>query len=215
MEHKIRKINRQSLSERIYDELKKAIVEMDFQPGDRLNDMDLAKQFGVSRTPVREAFKRLEVDGLVETIPGSMTRVASISSVEAKNAFTVVAALHALAARLALRRLTESDFEKMEQANARLMEAIDNQNPVQAIHEDAAFHRVILDRADNPEIINVLRSITPKIARLEQARFISELNAESVTQHKMIIDACRKGETKEVVDRVENNWLTLSEWANR
>lgn len=210
----IKKIDRQSLSEKIYIELKKAIVEMVFKPGERISDMELAQNFGVSRTPVREAIKRLEDDGLIESIPGSMTRVTHISSEEAKNAFTVVAVLHALAARLAVPVLTGDDIRNMETSNLRLKQALDVKDAGTAIQSDAAFHQVILDRADNPEILNVLKRLTPKIDRLERVRFLLKGN-ESVSQHALIIQACADNDIDQAASLVEKNWLTLSEWSDR
>ncbi|WP_188805183.1 GntR family transcriptional regulator [Sporolactobacillus putidus] len=208
------KIDRQTLSEKIYIEMKKAIVDMYFKPGERLNDGQLAAQFGVSRTPVREAFKRLEDEGLIESVPGSMTRVANISTEEARHAFSVVAALHALAARLAVPNLAKKDLEDMIRSNEELRAALDARDAAKAIQTDTRFHQVIIDRAANPEINDTLERITPKILRLERARFLSS-GSESICQHEAIIRACKKGAVEEAMALVEKNWLTLSEWASR
>lgn len=106
----IKPIKRMSFRDEVYLTLKKAIVTLELQPEQRLNDKELAEEFGISRTPVREALKRLEDEGLVESIPGSVTRVAPLNIEEAKHAFTVVAVLHSLAARLAVPLLKESDI---------------------------------------------------------------------------------------------------------
>lgn len=214
MENKIKKIERQSLSEKIYSELKNKIIDMEFKPGERINDAELAKQFGVSRTPVREAIKRLEDDGLIESIPGSMTRVTHISSEEAKNAFTVVAVLHALAARLAMPHLTSQDFETMRLYNNQLNNAVKSNNAAAAVQSDAALHQVILDKSGNPELLSVLKRITPKIARLEKARFLAK-GKESVAQHEAIIQACSDKDLLLSSSLIEQNWLTLSEWSTR
>lgn len=214
MENKIKKIERQSLSEKIYIELKNTIIDMIFKPGERINDAELAKKFGVSRTPVREAIKRLEDDGLIESIPGSMTRVTHISSEEARNAFTVVAVLHALAARLATPHLTSQDYEEMRLYNSQLQQAVENNDAAAAIQSDAAFHCVILNKCDNPELLSVLKRITPKITRLEKVRFLAK-GKESITQHDAIIQACSNKDLLLASSLIEQNWLTLSEWSTR
>lgn len=214
METKIKKLDRQSLSEKIYIELKNAIIDMVFEPGERINDAELAKKFGVSRTPVREAFKRLEDNGLIESIPGSMTRVTHISDEEAKNAFTVVAVLHALAARLAISSLTNDDLQDMRLHNRQLKQAVEEVDASAAIQADAAFHGVILQQCDNPELLNVLNRITPKIARLEKARFLAK-GTESIAQHNAIIDACASKDQALASSLIETNWMTLSEWSMR
>lgn len=214
MENKIKKLDRQSLSEKIYIELKNAIIDMAFEPGERINDAELAKRFGVSRTPVREAFKRLEDDGLIEAIPGSMTRVTHISDEEAKHSFTVVAVLHALAARLTIHSLTTQDLEDMHLYNRQLSQAVEAVDASAAVQADAAFHGVILRKCENPELLNVLSRITPKIARLEKARFLAK-GTESIAQHEAIIDACANKDQTLASSLIENNWMTLSEWSMR
>lgn len=211
----IKKINRRSLSEKIYDQLKEAIVDLTFKPGERLNDAALAGQFGVSRTPVREAFKRLEDEGLIELFPGSMTRVANLDEESARHAFTVVAALHALAARLAVPVLKKDSFARMKNANEQLEKALENRDDVQAIQADAEFHQVMLEAAANPEILYALERMTPKICRLERARFISSGAFDSVRQHQDIIQAAQKKKSGKTAGLVEKNWLTLGQWVTR
>ncbi|MCG2969121.1 GntR family transcriptional regulator, partial [Escherichia coli] len=75
----IKPIKRLSLREEIYQTLKQGIITLEFPPDQRLNDKELAEKFSVSRTPVREALKRLEDEGLVESIPGSITKVSSLN----------------------------------------------------------------------------------------------------------------------------------------
>src|SRR5574340_1117707 len=95
-----------SLRERVYRALRDALVAGELAPGERLRDQELAARLGVSRTPVREALQRLEDEGLVETAPRALTRVTPLAAVAAREAFPVVAALHALAARHGAPRLT-------------------------------------------------------------------------------------------------------------
>lgn len=92
MKNNIKRIKRISLREEVYQTLKRAIVHLELKPEERLHDQELAEQFGISRTPVREALKRLEDEGLVEAVPGSATRVAPLNREEAEHAFTVTAA---------------------------------------------------------------------------------------------------------------------------
>ncbi len=96
------RIDQVSLRERAYRALLHAIVRGELPPGARLRDQEIASQMGLSRTPVREALQRLEDEGLVQTAARSQTVVAPVEARTAQEAFPVVAALHALAARSAL-----------------------------------------------------------------------------------------------------------------
>lgn len=211
MDAKFKPISRLSFRDEVYRNLKKAIMLLELAPGQRLNDKELAEHFGISRTPVREALKRLEDEGLVESVPNSATRVTPLMPEEAKHAFTVVAALHALAARLAAPLLTEAGLEMLVEYNERLRSALERKDVVEAVEADDDFHQVLLESAANPEISMALTRIEPKIRRLEIARFSSVTGFRSVAQHEEIILACRNGDGARAAKLVEDNWLSLHE----
>ncbi|WP_394138587.1 GntR family transcriptional regulator [Cytobacillus oceanisediminis] len=204
-------IKRLSLRDEVYETLKNSIVQLDFEPGARLHDKELAEDFGISRTPVREALKRLEDEGLVESTPGSSTRVTPLKEEEASHAFTVAAALHALGARLAIPQLAERDLDLLESANEELELALKQQDIIGAIKADEAFHQIYLQAANNPEIISALKRIIPKIQRLEIAQFGSLNGLKSVEQHKKIIEVSRQRNADMASRLVEENWLSLGE----
>lgn len=207
----IKPIKRLSLRDEVYQALKKSIITLELQPRQRLNDKELAEQFGISRTPVREALKRLEDEGLVASLPGSSTFVAPLQFEEAKHAFTVVAVLHALAARLACPVLHREDILALESINHELQLAIEQGDVIQAIEADTRFHKIFLDAAGNPEIVLALARCEPKIHRLEVSQFNNVKGIGSVEQHKRIISALKNKEVEETVRLVEENWLSLGE----
>src|ERR1700742_1717044 len=103
-----------SYADRAYATLLEAIVTGELAPGTRLRDRDLATELGVSRTPVREALRRLEDEGLVESERNAYTRVAPVRAQRIADAYPVVAALHGLATRLGVPALTPADIAEME-----------------------------------------------------------------------------------------------------
>lgn len=201
-----------SLRERVYRALQDALVTGELAPGQRLRDQQLAAQLGVSRTPVREALQRLEDEGLVETSPRALTRVAPLDAQAARDAFPVVAALHALAARLGVPRLTACDIAEMQSANATLADVIAAASPanvLQAIQADDRFHAALLVAAANGEIVRTLERVMPKVRRLEFAQFGSLEGYKSVQQHAAIIVACQRVDAESAATLVEENWLSL------
>ncbi|MDN4524501.1 GntR family transcriptional regulator [Fictibacillus sp. NE201] len=207
----IQRIKRQSLRDEVYHHLRDAILSLELEPEERLNDKDLAEQFGISRTPVREALKRLEDEGLVEAMPGSATRVAPLHKEEAKHAFTLVAALHALAARLAVPGLEKDNIQKLKECNQIFKRAIEEKNVSRAIEADEMFHEVFLVAAGNPELRKALETCTAKIRRLEMAQFGSLKGIKSVEQHEQIISACIEKDREKTAQLTEKNWLSLGE----
>ena len=203
-----------SLRERVYRALRDALVSGELAPGQRLRDQELAARLGVSRTPVREALQRLEDEGLVETAPRSLTRVAPLDALAAREAFPVVAALHALAARQGVARLTPADLAEMRAANDALaagIAALDSATIQRAIAADDRFHAVLLRAAGNGEIPRTLERLTPKVRRLEYAQFGSLAGRKSVQQHAAILAACERGDGAAAATLVEENWLALGQ----
>lgn len=207
----IKTIQRTSLSEQVYQSLRTAIISLELEPGQKIRDMELAEQFNVSRTPIREALKRLEAEGLIMSEPGSITRVSEINVEEVKQAFVVVATLHSLAARLAISQLTTNDFELLESYNEELNASIREKDMFKAMTADDYFHGVFLKASQNNEIHKALERLMPKLRRLEFKKFDSKRAMNSVFDHKKIIKASRSRDVSRVSILVEQNWLSLGD----
>jgi DNA-binding GntR family transcriptional regulator len=207
----LEKIDRIPLRERVYQLVQRAIVSGELHPGQRVRDLDLAAQLGVSRTPVREALQRLEDEGLVETLPGASTRIMPLDTQAAREAFPVVAVLHALATRLAVETLTGQDFVSLRQANESLVAALEAGDVTRAIQADGRFHDVFIRASANSEIRHALDRLVPKVRRLEYAQFSSLAGHTSVLQHQAIITACEQRLSAQAASLTEQNWLNLGQ----
>lgn len=206
------KLDTVSLRQRVYQALQDAIVCGDLAPDQRLRDQELAGRLGVSRTPVREALQRLEDEGLVATAPRASTRVTPLDARAAREAFPVVAVLHALAARLGAQHVSAHHFAAMRTANADLARHIADPcaaSVFEAIQADDRFHAALLDAAGNREVARALERVMPLVRRLEFAQFGSLAGRKSVQQHEAIIAACARGDAAEAAALVEENWLSL------
>ncbi len=204
-------LDRDLLRDRAYAAIRDAIVDGTLAPGERLRDQELCTWLGLSRTPVREALNRLEQDGLVETAPQRFTRVTPLDRRAARDAFPVVAALHALATELAVPKLTEADLAALRDANNRFAEALRDGDVDAALEADDAFHGVFVTAAANAEIPRALERLMPRIRRLERLRFGSLSGRASVKQHAEILMA----EPHRVPDLVKQNWLSLGALIDR
>lgn len=198
------------LRDRVFARLREAIVDGTLEPGERLNDADLCRWLGVSRTPVREALGRLEQTGLVQVRPGSSTLVSPLDDRAAVEAQAVVATLHELAAREAVPLVEGSHLEAMEQANDDVAAALRLGDVEAAVAADAAFHQVFVDVCANRTVIAVLDDVTPLLRRMERARFATLAGRGSVSQHREIVAAARRGDADAAAAATRANWLTLS-----
>lgn len=203
------RLERSTLARSAYDALLRAIVSGTLAPGERIRDQELAAQLGVSRVPVREALKRLEEEGLVETIPNSATRVARVRVEQAAQAFSVIAALHALGARIGVPALTSADDQRMQQADRRRSQALDRGDIIAAIEHDDDFHDVLLEAAGNDELKRSLDRLMPQIWRLDILHFSALAERDSLDDHTEIIEACLRRDADVTAALVEQNFLRI------
>lgn len=199
------------MSDRVYASLLDAIVTGALAPGERLRDVALAERLGTSRTPVREALRRLADEGLVEVAPQAATRVAPVDVDRAAHAFPVVAALQGLAARLGVPGLAPEGLAAMRAADARRGRALDRGDIQAAIDADDAFHDVLIAATGNTELRRSLDRLMPQIRRLDLLHFRALSRREVPDTHPEILDACATGAAHEAARLVEANFLTLGE----
>lgn len=203
------------LRDQAYARLRDAILDGTLEPGEQLKDAELSEWLGLSRTPIREALARLEEYGLVETAPNRYTRVAPLTGRDARDAFPVVAALHALAASLGVPRISDDEVAAMRAANEEFARALRKGDVDQAVATDDRFHAVLVQASANREIARSLARLMPKIRRLEQARFGSLPGRRSVEHHERIITLCAARKTAEAAEAVRENWLSLGALIDR
>ncbi len=172
----------------VLDAIREAIVNGQLNPGERLMEQQLAEDLGVSRTPIREAIRKLELEGFVLMLPRKGAYVADISIRDIAEVFEVRSAMEALAAGLAAQRITEEGLELLERNLVGYKEAGDELE--QIIENDTGFHEIIYNASRNNKLILILNNIRDQIQRYRTAslahpgRYIKTLD-----EHKGIVEA--------------------------
>jgi len=202
-------VARSLLRDDAYTVLRDAIIQGTLAPGERLNDAELSRWLGVSRTPIREAIGRLERAGLVQTKPGRYTIVSPIDVRETRAAQSVAAALHELAVREAVPSMSDRDIKAMRRANDRFTKAMDAQDADAALTADDEFHAIAVNVSANPVIRNVLEQVTAVLRRVERLRFSSLDGRGSIALHEQIIAFCAAGDAEAAAQAARENWQTL------
>ena len=192
-----------------YDRIRDAILDGSLAPGEPLRPGDLASALGLSLTPVREALARLRDDGLVQTRARSGTRVAPLDLDGARQALAVIAAMHRLAAELAVARLTDADLAEMAAAAERFGAAVETGDWHAAISADDDFHGVFVRVAANGPLRETIARNMALLRRAERLRFGTPPGRRSVTQHQRILRAARRGDAVAAADATLTNWLSL------
>ncbi|MGF1523457.1 MAG: GntR family transcriptional regulator [Leptolyngbyaceae cyanobacterium] len=127
-------LNRVFLRDNVHQSLLRWIIEGVLEPGEKLKDKELAAQLGVSRTPVREALRKLEDEGLVETAANRWTRVAPIALQDAERIYPIIQALETLALTLAFPKLSALNMCQMRDANHQLKAALSSNDKLGSPH---------------------------------------------------------------------------------
>jgi DNA-binding GntR family transcriptional regulator len=189
-------VGRRLLRDDVHGRLRDAIIEGTLEPGEQLRDAELAEWLGVSRTPVREALLRLAQAGLVVARPGRSTTVSALSLTAVREARDVVAAMHELAVREAVPRLTEDDVEEMRAAAARFEAAVADGDVEAALRADDDLHGVPVRVSGNRALATVLDQFVPVLRRAERLRFASDGARESVARHDDLVRRCAAGDAE-------------------
>ena len=188
-------------ADRVTRGLERMIFDGKYADGDRLDEVQLAAHFGVSRTPVREAFQRLAQSGLVEQLPRRGVFVREPGPVELMEMFEVMAELEATCARLAASRASEPALADLAAANARCKAAVDRGDVDEFYEHNATFHQLIRQESGNAflaaETTRLNRRLQP--FRRIQLRVRGRL-AQAMREHEAIMAALAAGEAERTAD---------------
>ncbi|NBJ67959.1 MULTISPECIES: GntR family transcriptional regulator [Clostridia] len=197
---------RQSAKESAYTQIQQWIIDGTLQPGEKLNDSELAQALGISRTPVRESLQLLETEGFVQMFPGKATQVTEVEKESMKDLLPPLAALQALSAELAIENLTSDILTLLEKTNDRFAKAIHSENYYAALKIDEEFHQIIVDTANNPYIHRIVAHLQAHVRRLFFHNSII-LTEKSIEEHAQIMELMKEGETDTLSHIMKENWL--------
>jgi DNA-binding GntR family transcriptional regulator len=206
---------RHLLRDTAYEALRDAIVAGTLAPGERLHDGEICEWLHLSRTPVRDALTRLEDEGLVETSPQRFTRVRALTPLDAQHSFPLLATIHALAAELAVPRLTAADLTELRLANEAFVAAMEGGAATATYAADDRFHHVFVRACGNPDVTQVLQRMDARLHRLEILRSGALPGRRSAAQHEAIIARATAGDVAGTASATRENWLTLGQLVER
>ena len=183
---------RRSLAAEAADSLREFILLGKLEPGAPVRERDLAEAFGISRTPLKEALRLLEAEGLIEYGPTRRPSVADPSLKQINEWLRVQGALEALAGELFCETATDQDIARIEALNARHIEVRSTGTPLEAFRCDMDFHTAIVAASGNQALIETHKTYN---ARLWRVRFLSSKRKRSIAktdeQHARIVAALK------------------------
>ena len=184
-----------SSGEAAYEALLGSIRSGHFQPGDRLREEDVGAQLHLSRTPVREALRRLEADGIVEHRPRIGAVVRRLSHAEVVELYEMRVVLERTAAEMAAKHGTEAEFDTLRDLNAAIEQ--ERSNPAKAAAINQEFHRGLYLACRNRFLLEAARALNNSLMLLGPTTYTDETRIDTVVgQHESIVRALRKSDSE-------------------
>lgn len=178
------------LREVVFKNIRDAIIKGTLKPGERLMETDLADKMGVSRTPVREALRKLELEGFIDIIPRKGAVVKEITSKEIEDVLQVRSVLEALAAREACKKISNEQKKELLKVRNEFEEAVKDKDVDLMAQKDVEFHDVIFEASENEKLAQILSNLRVQIYRYRVTYLYSEKYLDTIVkEHKKISDA--------------------------
>lgn len=176
----------------VFNTLRQAILTGELKPGERLMEIHLANRLGVSRTPIREAIRKLELEGLVTMIPRRGAEVAQITEKSLQDVLEVRRALDALSVELACDRIGEEALEELRKACDAFEEATGTKDTKKIAQADVALHDIIVQATDNKRLIQLVNNLAEQMYRY-RFEYIKDVNSHEqlVEEHRIIYESIR------------------------
>lgn len=172
----------------VYEHLRRAVLDGEIAPGERIGEVELGERMGVSRTPIREALMRLTQDGLLVAEANKGVRVRTVTAQEARDTYTVREELDGLAAALAANAHTDTDAGTLREA----LDAVNASQPQdyrQQTRLDLNFHRAITVAAHNAPLCDLARDLEQRVALIKHQTRTYNAHPDTAAQHAAILRA--------------------------
>lgn len=200
---------RRPLRDEAYLVLRRAILTGQFKPGERLIERDLAAKMGLSRSPVREAFRRLEQERLVAVNRHGVV-VQALDPRQVEELYQVRQHLEVLVARLAARNFTSEHRQTLQEILQRMSAALDAQDQARVASESVHFHRAIAEIAGNRRLASLVATIGEEIQRFRSLNIQHTRAAAAVREHRQIFAALAARDEERaarvMAQHIERSW---------
>ena len=205
------------LRDEVFNTLRERILKGVYKPGERLMEIHLADQLGVSRTPIREAIRMLELEGLVKMVPRKGAQVAKISKEDLQDVLEVRKALDTLSVKLACERITEDEIKLLNNAEREFEKALASKDVRDIAEADVAFHDVIHSATKNGRLKSMISNLAERIYRyrFEYIKQQSDGGKTLMLEHREIMRCIESRNVESAVKateiHIDNQEISISE----
>ena len=187
-----------SLRGRVFNRLREDILNGKYKEHEELKEVAIGEELGVSRTPVREAFRQLELEGLIQIVPNKGAYVTGITAKDVKDIYMIRSSLEGMCARLATENITQEQLEEMEENVYLASFHASKGNMKQMAELDNRFHQILYEASDSKMLENLLRDFHQYVIRIRKKTLsIKERGIASNEEHRQIMEAIKAGKPDE------------------
>ncbi len=200
----------------VFQTLRDAILKGDLKPGERLMELQLAAKLGVSRTPIREAIRMLEQEGLAVTIPRKGAEVARMTEKDVDDVLQIRCALEELAVRLSCVNISDADVQKLKAARDQFRDATATNDIPSIAGADEEFHNVLYDASENPKLQNLLNNLREQMYRY-RVEYLKDASVypQLISEHEQIYEAVKSKNAEEAAEITERHLQNQTEGVKR
>ncbi|MCQ2509973.1 MAG: GntR family transcriptional regulator [Lachnospiraceae bacterium] len=189
------------LRDLVFHTLRRAILQGNLKPGERLMEIKLANRMGVSRTPIREAIRMLELEGLVVMIPRKGAQVAKITEKDLRDVLEVRMGLEQLAIKFASQRISDIQIDELFRASKEFAKAVSEENLTEIAEADVHFHDLIYKATGNERLIQLLNNLREQMYRYRIEYLKSQAIRDSLVKEHDIL--CEKLKARDMEGAIE------------
>ena len=185
----------------VFNTLRQAILRGELKPGERLMEIQLANKLGVSRTPIREAIRKLELEGLVLMIPRKGAEVAEITEKSLRDVLEVRRALEELSVQLACEKITKEEIRELERVAKEFQQVVKSSDITEIAEVDVRFHDIIYTATDNQKLIQLLNNLREQMYRYRVEYLKRDgVFPQLIAEHEAIIRHIEKNEIEKATE---------------
>lgn len=185
----------------VFNTLREAILKGDLKPGERLMELQLASKLGVSRTPIREAIRMLEQEGLAVTTPRKGAEVAKMTLKDMEDVLEIRDALDELAVRIACQKITDEQLRQLEDMKELFEKSTQTGNVKKIAEADVTFHDVIYEATGNPKLVTLLNNLREQVYRYRVEYIKDPKNYPTlIAEHEAILESLKNRDVKNAVE---------------
>lgn len=185
-------IQKQNISEELVKYIKQQIISGELNPGDRIVETKLARELGVSQTPVREAIRHLHGEGIITIVPNKGPMVRTLDMKDVFEIYSVRSMLEGLAIRLATQNATDEQIAGLESFYEEMKQKLNDDSVASLLHDSSHIHRTIIEMAGHSRLLNMYQSISFQISLVNRLLGAKSTKQKEVDQHLELIEALKK-----------------------